>query len=181
MAAVLAAVPLAAFAGSSPAAASTDPPPVTGEWQIAFDLDLRSNAAKIRCVEVRDSSKSDNAPIQLATCRPNSPNQRWRFTHFIGIDNWEVININSGKCIQVKDNSRNPNAEIVQHTCAKSEFWDLNNDIHYKEGKLDYHQFLNRFTNGCMESNQSVGKPLHQRPCEVTNPNQRFAWRKPAA
>jgi len=76
--------------------------------------------------EVSAFSTADAGNIQ-AWSATNGPNQKW-YLNKVGANQYQVINVNSGKCMDVDHKSLSAEANVLQWTCkyTTNQLWQLN-------------------------------------------------------
>src|SRR5690349_18294310 len=90
-AAIIAAAPMAVFAGSAPALATVSK---SGPWTIHSYMDRPSPAdhvSDVRCVEVQGASTAQSAQVQMFDCKPQSNHQRWDFQYDSYLKTYRII------------------------------------------------------------------------------------------
>jgi hypothetical protein len=81
---------------------------------------MRLYDAPNRCLDVRDVSYDNGAPLQIYDCLPSQFNQQFYFFYVPGSGTpgrYQIVARHSGKCLDVRDASQYPGAVVQQWDC----------------------------------------------------------------
>ena len=83
----------------------------------SFNLYHLVNDLTGQCLDDRDGSTADGAPVQQWTCNSSSTTTLWTIGRTVG-QYAEFINSRSGKCLDIRGGSLQPGAYVQQYRCT---------------------------------------------------------------
>jgi hypothetical protein len=115
-----------------------------------------------KCLNVKDASVVDLAPVIQYTCGSPLPNDKWWILRQQDGLGYYLLNDHSYKCLNVKDASKDDDAPIIQYTCKSP----LPNDVwSFHVNTWDW--YFNRYSGKCLRVKESHenGAPATLYPC----------------
>lgn len=73
-----------------------------------------------KCMDVKDVSMSNLAPLQQYSCLSGQTNQNFKAYYISSRNAYQIRAVHSGKCLDIRDASTANGAQLQQYTCLSS-------------------------------------------------------------